>query len=315
MRNLQSSLQPLGPYVIGYPGGNSTLPLYAAGQDRLYYSYSKPRDDLPIRRHWNSFGVFQRGASAQTITVEINIPVDGNRPMVAGFFATDPRVGATFLMHNGAVGGGRKGIGQEAFLGFAGMDEITASTSNGERRGLVIGNVRDPNLAALIWNYVLLVKEFKERAVTGTLPHQDANDTGDPSYDPEYWGQKSGKRVTFDYIAYHGLVVHQLRRELEAKRTVDERIGNSRLIDLYVQKGPERVAVYEVKTSVDRQSLYTGIGQLLVHGSSGTVKRILLLPAEESLPHDVASAIAELGIEARRFEIEGEGATARVKLH
>jgi hypothetical protein len=315
MRNLKSSLRPVGPHVIGYQGGNVTHPIFSVGDSGLYYAYSEPRNDVPIRKHWNSFGIFRQASSAQTITVEINIPTDGNKPMVAGFFAADARTGRIYLMHNGAIGGGRKGVGQEAFLAFAGMDQVSASTSKATRNGLVIGWVDDPNLAALIWGYVRLVQAFKMSAVSGMLPSVD-NDRTSPqetSYAPEFWGAKSGERISFDYMAYHGLVVHELRRELEAAKKNGERIGNSRLIDLYVSNCNGRVAVYEVKTSVDRQSLYTAIGQLLVHSRGTAAKRFLIIPAEGSVPRDIAEAIVQFDISPRRFEIAGKGVGAHVK--
>lgn len=315
MRNLKSALAPMGPRTIGFRGGNVVHPIFATGDGGLYYAYSEPRDDVPIKKHWNSFGVFRKEASAQLITVEINIPVGGNRPMVAGFFATDGATKKAYLMHNGAIGGGRKGIGQEAFLNYAAMPEVIVVTSSGPRRGLVIGDINDPNLVALIWRYVRVVEQFKNDVAGGSLtaaaPGIPADDT---NYSPEFWGSKSGVRKEFDYVAYHGLVVDELRRELELARRDGARIGNSRLIDLYVQKGSERIEVFEVKTSSDRQSLYTGIGQLMVHGNGSASRKWLVVPAGEEIPADLSQAISTLSLQIRRFEIVGSGANARVKL-
>jgi 5-methylcytosine-specific restriction protein A len=202
MRNLKFALVPMGPRTIGFRGGNVVHPIFANGDGGLYYAYSEPRDDVPIKKHWNSFGVFRKDASAQLITVEINIPVGGNRPMVAGYFATDGATKKTYLMHNGAIGGGRKGIGQEAFLNYAAMPEVIVSTSSGTRRGLVIGDVSDPNLSALIWRYVRVVEQFKTEVAAGslteTLPGVPSDET---NYSPEFWGPKSGAGKEFDYVA------------------------------------------------------------------------------------------------------------------
>lgn len=60
--------------------------------------------------------------------------------------------------------------------------------------------------------------------------------------------------------------------------------------------------VYEVKTSADRHSLYTAIGQLVTHAQPGT-KRILVIPRRPSIPSDVAQAIAALNIAIQSYDV------------
>jgi hypothetical protein len=64
--------------------------------------------------------------------------------------------------------------------------------------------------------------------------------------------------------------------------------------------------IYEVKTSLTRQSIYTGIGQLLVHsaGEVGDIRRVLMLP-EGYIPNDLARCIRRQKLSLRRFKLVG----------
>ena len=70
--------------------------------------------------------------------------------------------------------------------------------------------------------------------------------------------------------------------------------------------------IYEVKTDVSRQSLYTAIGQLLVHsGEHQTVKQFVVLPDGEVIPPDVEQALKRLKVNVVRFTVK----TLSIKIH
>ncbi|KZE13488.1 hypothetical protein AVT10_15880 [Sphingomonas hankookensis] len=84
----------------------------------------------------------------------------------------------------------------------------------------------------------------------------------------------------------------------------NEVVVNSLLVDLMVKIGSRMTEIYEVKTDCGRQSLYTGIGQLLAHSvrEGAEVNRTLVLP-EGDLPEGMDLCLAELGIKLRRFHL------------
>lgn len=94
-----------------------------------------------------------------------------------------------------------------------------------------------------------------------------------------------------------------------------EKILNSPLTDLYVNSGKAMSEIYEVKTSLARQSIYTGIGQLLVHsaGEAGDVRRVLVLPDGKIL-HDLALCIRKQKLGLRRFKLIGSGRNRKAVL-
>lgn len=292
---------------IGFPSGNVDERLYANGLGELWAAFGKV-DDAAIPRRWNAFGVFDPKRHAQIITVEINIPTTSNSARVAGFFARDPATDEVYLMHDGSIGGGKAGVGRSAFLAWSKATLEDVGRDDGDdRAGIVIGRVDSDDMAARLWRFVQLVKGFKDAVARGELDDPDVRRAIAEweTFNSEGSGRRRGQRRSeIDYISYHGDVVQQLFEERQARCALDERILNNKLIDLYVRKGASMTEIYEIKTSVDRQSIYTAIGQLISHSAdaSSEVKRTLVLP-EGPMPPDLEKSLASLSIAVRRFSI------------
>lgn len=305
--SVASKLQNQGLRNIGFPSGNLDEVIFANSTGELWAAFGVI-NDAAVPRRWNSFGVFDTTRQSQEITVEINIPTTSNSARVAGFFARDPTSGDIYLMHDGGIGGGRLGVGKRAFLAWSrtSLEEV-ACKQDKVRSGIVVGNLSSDDLVARIWRFVLLIKGFKDAIRTGELD--------DPSlrkaiaeweiFNSESSGRRQGtRRSAIDYLSYHGDVVELLYRERQLSRVDDEQILNNQLIDLFVRKGKIMTEIYEVKTSLARQSIYTAIGQLLSHSvdAAPSVKRTLVVP-EGALPSDLERCLDFLSIELRRFNI------------
>jgi len=304
-RSVTSHLARLGTRNIGFPSGNVDETLYSNGDGGLWAAFSNV-DDAKVPRRWNAFGVYDSKRRAQTITVEINIPTTSNAAFVAGFFAYDPAARATYLMHDGSVGGGKKGVGRSAFMSWSNRDLVDVERTDGDpRAGIVIGRVDDSDLIGRIWHFVEVVRDFKAAVKRGDLD-SDAARRSIVEWD-EFRSESSGRRkgrrrAEIDYVSYHGDVVEALRAEREASAGTGERVLNSPLIDLMVKAGAAMTEIYEVKTGCDRQSLYTAIGQLVTHSAEACpdIIRRLVIP-EGDLPAGIAPCLDKLGVEVRRF--------------
>jgi hypothetical protein len=101
--------------------------------------------------------------------------------------------------------------------------------------------------------------------------------------------------------------VQKLYDDRSARLVSGERVFNSPLIDLFVKMDGALSEVYEVKTGIGRQMLYTAIGQLVTHGTTGNgeVAKFLVIPADEAIPKDFKQALAVLGIQILRFRLDG----------
>jgi hypothetical protein len=95
-----------------------------------------------------------------TITVEINPPHEGDDLRVAGLFARDSQ-NRIYVGHTGKVGGGRSGIGQNAFRGFLGDDRWHEI---GRKTARILGPIDSSDFANQVAEFVHTVADFKKGA-------------------------------------------------------------------------------------------------------------------------------------------------------
>jgi hypothetical protein len=318
--NLKGTLKRYRVHTIGFPGDNFDLPLFSAGRERLWVAFAGPSKDAPIPRYWNGFGIYQPDKPAQSITVEINISTESVGAQVSGFFAQDNETGDIFLMHSGKIGGGRPGIGKTAFLAWSKAKLVQVpDPRGGSRSGIAVGKINSPDLADRIEAFVRNIYNFKDQAARGELQTVEFKRrvAEFDRYSKEFSGRKRGSRNGYvEYLTYHGDIVQRLYEERTSRLSHGEKVFNSSLIDLFVKRNGALSEVYEVKTGVGRQMLYTAIGQLLTHSTGGTgqIAKILVLPAEEIIPKDLDRAISHLGIRVKRFSLKGTGRKKSIEL-
>jgi hypothetical protein len=318
-RSMRAQLPLLGRRSIGFPGPgkNREERIYSKGAGELWCTFLLD-EDAPIPRYWNAYGVYDDSRGTQSITVEINIATRSNSMAVAGFLAKDPETGAVYLMHDGGVGGGRKGVGKAAFLAWSGSAPTVAQRRDGTARdGILLGRVDSPHLASRIGRYVAQVRAFKDAVAAGSLDTDAMRRkiAEWEEYQKEASGRRRGRRRgEIDYVSYHGDIVDLLKLECEGRSVEGEKVLNSPLIDLYVRAGSTMTEIYEVKTSLSRQTIYTAIGQLLTHSSNApnSIRRTLVLP-EGDMPDGIEKSLAALGIAVRRFRL-GKGTSPRPEL-
>ncbi|MFT8676404.1 MAG: hypothetical protein ABF990_14080 [Acetobacter sp.] len=319
-KNIKTALKRVGKKNVGHPGGNADQIIYSNGDGLLWVAFGGLTQDEPTLRYWNAFGLYEAKKNAQNITVEINIAVDSNTAQVSGFFAQDSKTGDIFLMHSGKIGGGRQGIGKSAFLVWSKANRVDVIDVKGTiRHGIVIGKIDQSDLTQRIEKFVLDVKEFKDYATSGKINSDDFKEKMEEfdRYSKEFSGKKWGERNdAFEYVTYHGEIVQKLYDERVEKLQKGEGVFNSVLIDLFVKKYGALSEVYEVKTGVGRQILYTAIGQLLTHSAmdGGNVKKILVVPADEKIPEDFLKAISVLNIQIRFFRVVGSESNRVIEL-
>lgn len=260
-------------------------------------------------RYWNSIGSYQKNGNLQ-ITVEINVPIDSNKRTCAGFFAKDDRTGVVYLMHDGSVGGGQKGVGKIPFLAWTGEKLVPAIDSQGGfRLGILVAPITPRVIAPHIVRFAQKVQAFKMAVRNNEISDDDLTKKSRESYADyykEFSGKKKGGRAKeFEYISRHGDIVDALCQWRKKKGARKERIIKNAYIDMGVAIGDKITEIYEVKTSAERQTLYTAIGQILVHGSSDKagILRYLVVPDDGTIPQDVGQALKQLFINVLRFNL------------
>lgn len=140
--------------------------------------------------------------------------------------------------------------------------------------------------------FVLPASEPPSRVARGEGPRLSFTAEFEGSFDVPARDSRTAERN-------HGLVVNQLAAELRAQGLAPR---NTLLIDLLVEMHSGRVALFEVKTSSDRDSIYTCVGQLMVHRGDRTWRQVAVLP--HVVRPDLAAALGTLGIDVLTFTID-----------
>lgn len=294
--------------TIGYQGGKIDNNEVFYKKNLWYSTLLLDSDKVSIPRYWNAFGLGKRQGGNQIIIVEINPPVSGATKQVEGLFAKDEKTDTSFILHRGRIGGGRSGIGKDAFKKwYRGKWANVYDDSGNQEEAILISSLGSKGLATKIHEFVNKVAQFKEEVTNGSISRMPTKLEDNLSFDPEFHGKKRGKRPSvFEYERYHGLIVNALEKKIRKTISSNYTIFNTSLIDLGIQKSGETQKIFEVKTLADRQSIYTGIGQLMFHSAgNNSIEKILVLPLEE-YNKNISKMLGKLNITVLTYTISDE---------
>lgn len=292
--------------IVTWRPNSQTLDVFHNG--RFWFAPVVILDHQKHSKHWNAFGEYKKSGHLG-ITAEVNIGIEDNSQRLGGFFATDSETGSVYLLHSGKIGGGAPGVGKEEFLLWSGNHSIEVESASGKiRAGFVVAAVDSPDTGNAIARFLMQVAEFKKTVREGLLKSAEFKQArlDADKYKKEFSGRKRGKRrEEFDYVTRHGEIVHELQTVRAARKLSNELVINSRLIDLYVRRGSALTEVYEVKPHADRQSMYSAIGQVMVHcGGDPKVKKFVVLPKGAALPEDIRDALKAFDIQVISFTLD-----------
>lgn len=292
--------------IVSFRPDSVEMPIHHNG--RFWFGSRPPNRDDTTPRYWNPFGAYREKGNLR-IAVEINVPIDSNKKRAKGFFARDMETGAVYLMHDGGVGGGQKGVSKHNFLWWSDARLAPIVSEQGETRlGIVVAPVKSLSTPDHIARFIQKVIDFKQATKDGeTDSPQARREQGTfKDYYDEFTGKKRRRRVAeIEYISRHGDIVRALQEWRQRRTKSHEKIVKNAYVDLGVQAQGTLRELYEVKTNSDRQTLYSAIGQVFVHDeSSGKCRRFLVLPSGDRIPDDVSRALKRASIGVLRFRLE-----------
>jgi len=168
---LRKNLNLESEYTIGFPGGSwNTSVLY---DENIWFTSDEIEEaDSASPRFWNGFGLVKELAKnkSNNIAVEINIPTNGINRRVSGFFAKNNKTDEILLMHRGKVGGGRKGIGKNAFLSWYQPTMQQVINDKGKiEEALIITSLKPKKFINGLTSFIEKVSRFKVLATTGVI--------------------------------------------------------------------------------------------------------------------------------------------------
>jgi hypothetical protein len=298
---------------IGHPGGTTLNAVVFTNREHWYWTSDLDRGNTKSPRQLNWYGLMRDGNALQ-IGVEINTLFEGHSQRLAGFFARDNATGAIYLLHSGRVGGGTKGVGQDAFLAWSNLPLKEVVDSAGRiRKAVLITPVKGRGAGRSVTQYIDTVVRFKGAVRSGELKTAEFQRKKRLFKDfyAEARGRRKGRRQEkFDYLTRHGEIVDALYKWRTLRALPSRgRIVKDVFIDMGIAVADKLVEVFEVKSGAERSSIYAAIGQLMVHGTSESCRRVIVLPHSDRLPEDIKESLARIGVELLRFRLDDKKVT------
>lgn len=276
---------------FGYQGGGRAAHAVWYREGNWWYGYRAFKGS-----YWNAFGLGNALLSKgqRNIVVEINPPPFGLNRKIQGAFAIDDEA-REWLIHRGRLGGGREGIGKDFLEWYPRDAKRQMKDGNRTSEVILVGHINDESFLNAVRGFVGLAHAFKaarETDPTSTDVEVVLQNLYRPAYHPEYSGTSIYAKPEREIAAEwrHGRVVAALHREL---RILGFEAYNDDGRDLYLTVGSELVVLFEVKTSISLQTIYTAVGQLAWH-SSPSCRRIGVFPRE--VPESSRGRLRELGV-------------------
>ena len=241
-------------------------------------------------------------SASMQMEVQMNFPADTYNRRMAGAFVTDEN-GDFLIAHRGKLTKGKSGLKKERVFREFASRTVEAQDQDLTSKVILISALDAPDLADRLWGFAIEAREVATRISleddegvgvgVGTLTggeRRGGSSKSKPSQKDtglklrDYFDEYAGKGNSKGYgggkrTVEHGDVVKALESHLRAKGSSQK----AQAIDLAIVA--EQVDLFEVKTSAQTTDVYTGVGQLLIHGECISellelpVRRYLVLPS------------------------------------
>jgi hypothetical protein len=250
-----------------------------------------------------------------SMTVQIN-PTKSLSAFRTGACILSDSGGSRYLCHTGRLTKGYGPMKTGAFI--RNYDGPLASVVDGNgtqiREVVLIGPVGSPDLLERIGAFVRSVRDFKDGKTSsrGSVEDHPANFLRSL----EFSGRRAEyeRQGTIQSKVQHGLVVNALLKLLR----IGHRAERTALIDVGIVRSGAITHLFEVKTTLQSQSIYKALGQLFYHSSTvgSDPKKILVIPPR--LSYRCSKCISDLGISIVVYRLVGgsvqfEGLTESIK--
>jgi hypothetical protein len=271
---------------ITYPAGHFTADVYFE-----YNRGSRVRAWAPKNEEKRLLNFILSGdpnaSSWMEISVQLNFPAGQYNRRMAGAFIKDSS-GEVLIGHRGKLTKGRAALKQRDIFREFSSRLIEAQDGNSTSNFILISGLDAPDLAERLWDFAIEAREAAKRlgAQRGATEDTDRLLLLRKYYDEfagitDVKGHGDGTRTV-----EHGDVVKALEAQF-AKKGITQK---AQAIDLTVVC-KSKIYLFEVKTSACTTAVYTGVGQLLIHGESISerfkipVDRYLVLPGHPNKEH------------------------------
>lgn len=285
--------------IVGHMGNSNGITVSYSKELNIWWAFDGIAEGKSGHRYWNAFGIHKPEKGViQNIVCEINYPTSGINTRVAAAWVKEDK--NYMLLHSGKIGGGRKGVGKINFIeNYNGVFE-EIDIDGFFKEVTIIGNLKDKKLPYQIKNFVYEVARIKDLLTSrNEKPKQEDNalDKINKKFNEEFAGIKEYKtpKRTIIATANHGIVVNALKQKIEDKGFL---VANNQQRDLYIYNKSSKIeTVFEVKTSLSSQSIYTAVGQLYVNSARLEPLPRLIYVIPEQPNENLSITLKKLNIE------------------
>jgi hypothetical protein len=148
--------------TIGYQGESYR---HAASTDGRFWHIF----DITGNNGWSCFGFDPNPTGPNNIWAQVSLSQVGINRHIGGCLGNDRETGRVCLLHRGKIGGGRPGIGKQAFMDWLkhSAPERFRMVQDGDRQAQMIwvANLDEATMMPDLQAFVKLVWEFKESNV------------------------------------------------------------------------------------------------------------------------------------------------------
>ncbi|MXP72842.1 hypothetical protein [Pseudomonas aeruginosa] len=311
---------------LTYPAGHHTGRVFFEDEHGSHVRGWSPKDSDP-KKHVNHLLFGDPGnTSWLELAVQLNFPKETYNRSVAGAFVRDPN-GEIFLAHRGKLTKGHAGLPKDLVLS---QFSTTINVQDGKQRNrvILIEGLERPQMLTKLFEFADEARSVATRIAAGQVQrgNRKSSETvitgnqkqrkakGEPmtllsAYVDEFSGETKSTQPVMSgtRVVKHGAIVSALYKALGGGGN----LRKSQAIDLAALRNGS-VDLFEVKTSASTQSIYTAVGQLLIHGEAIKarlglkVRRYLVLP---ELPREdfIKPIRLELGGEIIQYSEKGSG--------
>ena len=262
----------------------------------------------------NLFGTEPNFDRTNNIIVQLNYQMEFRDFKDAAVWAKAPN-GKIYLLHSGKMGGGVKDISIENIDNIYSGRRCQAYYNGKSKDYYVVCEITSQRAFNQVVTFVNEVERVKNilKSANETVTVKNGtvkNSTAKKllllkKYTPEHWGKRKAyfNKEKVESVTNHGEVVHTLKEILENEMGFNGMCVNNKFIDLGLEKKNKPIAIFGIKTSIRTQSLYTAVGQLMLHSfnSKTEPKKFIVLP--DNFDKEIEKDLQVLGITTIRFQI------------
>jgi hypothetical protein len=235
---------------------------------------------------------------AVTGKCQINVSKENHNARLGGAYARD-EFGSLILLHNGKIGGGKAGIGKNSFSKYFSGKAVPVNFDGRISDYYVIAELESDKFFEQLVFFINLVYNFKNQ---NDLLNKTQSASG--YYDPKFESRESARRKSYHLKeriispgADHAIIVNAL---LDWLTSLGYKAARDRFIDTYISDNGEITHIFEIKSKLNTQILYTAIGQLFYYGLNH--KASLIFVIEKSISLKLIKELRKLNIYCLTFK-------------